>query len=48
MAKTLVAHRATRLQYLAAQTPFLVVPGVRTPDLSGPVDLEKIDKKRKN
>ena len=32
----LVAHRATSLQYLVAETCFLVVPGVQTPDLSGP------------
>ena len=35
----LVAPRATSIQYLVAQTYFLVVPGVRTPDLSSPVRL---------
>ena len=32
----MVAHWATSPQYLVAQTCFLVVPGVRTLDLSGP------------
>ena len=42
VAKNLVAHRATSLQYLVAQTYFLVVPGVRTPDLSGPESLNLV------
>ena len=32
----MVAHWSTSPQYLVAQTCFLVVPGVRTLDLSGP------------
>ena len=32
----MVAHWATSPQYLVVQTCFLVVPGVRTVDLSGP------------
>ena len=44
MAKNdVVAHRATRLSILVAQHCFLVVPGVRTPDLSSPASTINIE-----